>query len=172
MKILITGKTGIAGALAEEFCNYEVYTASRSNGYDIANWQEWAWQFDGVDVFINCAYNEWHQIGLLEHFASIWKDNPSKTIINIGSKVTDYSRSERNKDREYFAYRVHKQSLQTVSQTLSDNCKCRILLINPGPVDTPMISFLEVDKMSVNRFAKITKTIVEIPEIRRVDVWQ
>ena len=172
MKILITGKTGIAGALAEAFNNHEVHIVSRSNGYDIANWQDWAWQFDGVDIFINCAYNEWHQVGLLEHFADSWKHDPDKTIVNIGSKVTDYSRSEREKDFEYFPYREHKKALQSVSQSLSDTCKCRILLINPGPVDTPMVAFLKVDKMSTDRFAKIVKMVVEVPEIRRVDAWQ
>jgi len=174
MKILITGKNGIAASLARVYSSdHDVILASRSNMLDIDNIKTWGHQFADVDIVFNCAYSNWSQIDVLDFFAEIWKNNKNKTIVNIGSKVTDYSRIEREIDREYFPYRLHKQTLQLASASLSENCLCRVVLINPGAVDTDLIKHLtDVQKMDPDYLAKRIQELLLIPEIRRVDLWE
>jgi hypothetical protein len=77
MKILITGERGIAAALVNTLQQHHVVLTGRKN-YNIENVKQWASEFSEFDVCINCAYDSWHQISVLEQFYTMWKDNPEK----------------------------------------------------------------------------------------------
>jgi len=173
MNILITGKDGIAQGIANAYVDHNITFASRSTGMDIQNIHIWGELFLQFDMVFNCAYHNWDQVKVLEFFANNWQKQSNKTIVNIGSKLVDHARIERSIDRNYFPYRIHKQALQNAVTTISDNCDCRIVLINPGAVDTDLIRHLDnVNKMDLDYLGKQIRNILSVPEIRRVDLWQ
>lgn len=171
MKILITGTRGLAQGLAETYQDHEVVCVRRPH-YDIYDLPDWGEQFHEFDMVFNCAYEDFGQYGVLDYFAHVWENDPSKTIVNIGSMVTDYPRTERQIDWEYWPYRHHKQALQTAFSELVNSVQCDIRLINPGPIDTDMIKHLDVPKMSVLHCAQLIRQIVATPQFKRVDLWE
>lgn len=170
--MIVTGRTGLSAGILQEFdSDYRVEQVSRRSRHDIQQVAEWAQDFADADVLINCAYSEWAQVAVLEQFCQLW-DSSDKTIVNIGSMVSDYSRSEQHRDHEYFPYRLHKQALQTAFERMVKNTKCNLKLINPGMIDTPMVQHIEGEKLSVHRVAQYVRMLVETPELKRLDLWQ
>lgn len=174
MKILITGNQGLAQALAQRLCqNHSVTMVSRSSGYDIKHISQWAQTFYHCDMFVNCAYDSWAQTEALETFYWAWKDTATKSIINIGSSISDYVRIDKHHDHEYLSYRVHKQSLQSAFAKMVKTAQCDIKLINPGPMDTNMLNANNnVNKMSPDFVAEKIVSVMFDPVIKRVDLWQ
>lgn len=169
MKILITGQTGLAKALSVAHQTDLVTCVSRSSGHDISLIKSWGSAFLEYDLVYNCAYDNMHQLTVLEFFYQHWRHNESKTIVNIGSRVTCYPRSENKKD--YWPYRIHKKILQEAYENMLPEAKCDIKLINPGPIDTAMIAHLSIPKFEPFNLASRIKTLVEDPTIKRVDLW-
>lgn len=90
MSVLITGHTkGIGKAIAEMLTKkgYSVTGISRSTGNDISNIKITEF-LEGVDVFINNAYETKHQTRLLVDAIDYWQKDSNKLIININSKMT------------------------------------------------------------------------------------
>lgn len=172
MKILITGTTGIAEAIANVYNDCEVICVSRSTGHNIDNVECWGADFIDYDMLVNCAHSSQSQVNVLQYFARAWQDNKYKTIVSIGSKVIDHARTELSKDSEFWPYRYDKIILQKATNDLLTYCKCDIRIYNPGPVDTPLISHLDIDKMNVDTFAKTVRQLNETPHIKRVDLWK
>lgn len=171
-RVLITGSTGLAAGVFRAFdADHAVTVVSRSNGYNINNVAEWADQFLDYEILINCAYSSWSQVQVLETFCQLW-DTDTKTIVNIGSMVTDYSRTETDRDHEYFPYRLHKRALQDAFSRLVKTSNCNLKLINPGMIDTSMVSHLSGNKMTVDQVAKHVRMLVDNKEIKRLDLWQ
>lgn len=171
--ILITGSRGLAASLRESLQhNNTVTCVDRRQDRDISNLDGWAKEFADHDIVINNAYQGWHQISVLEYFAGLWQDDPRRMIVNIGSMVSDYVRSEKEKDHCYWPYRLHKQGLQSAFEALCRCTKCDIKLINPGPIDTEMIQHLDCDKMSTRSVAEKIIWAMEHPEIKRIDLWK
>lgn len=173
MNILITGNLGLAKALQQELVADNLVTCvSRSSDHDIKNVLSWGPSFYHYDVCINCAYDQWAQVDVLEQFYYAWKDDPTKQIINIGSTIIDYIRTEREKEYEYMAYKNHKQALQSAFYKLAKLAYCDIKLINPGAIDTAMISHLDfANKMSTEFIAKKIIAIMKEPTFKKVDIW-
>lgn len=171
-KILITGDRGLAAALGRALQDNEVSTVSRAQGYDIQDITSWGQHFLQHDIVINNAHDGWHQIGVLEYFAGHWCKHDDKMIVNIGSMVTDYTRTEMDKDGEYWPYREHKIALQRCFQRLARTCLCDIKLINPGPIDTGMTKHLACDKIAADWLAERIKDIMQQREIKRIDLWK
>ena len=94
MKIAITGHSkGIGKACYDVLSNdYDVIGFSRSNGFNITEPLKILSASIGCDVFINNAYimDTKDQINLFNMFFKEWKDDPSKFIVNIGSKSKYY----------------------------------------------------------------------------------
>jgi hypothetical protein len=174
MNILITGTVGLALALQKQLQAHHVVTCvSRSTGHDIKNILEWAPSFYHYDVCINCAYDQWSQVAVLEQFFYAWKDNTDKQIVNIGSSVVDYARIEHDQEHKYLDYRVHKQALQSAFHKLVKLSKCDIKLINPGAIDTSMIQHLNFSyKMDPLFVAGKIIAIMQEPAFKKVDLWQ
>jgi hypothetical protein len=169
MKVLITGKLGLANALYDAHEEDTVICVSRSNGHDIALVESWGSKFLDYDIVYNCAYDGINQLSVLEFFYSRWKNDVSKSIINIGSRVTYFPRSE-NK-QEYWDYKIHKQTLQSAFEQMVITAKCDIKLINPGPVNTALVAHLWVPKLDPAELAMRIKSFVRDNTIKRVDLW-
>jgi hypothetical protein len=173
MNILITGTTGLAQALAQNLdLTHAVTQVSRRTGHSIQDVKSWGPNFYHYDVCINCAYDQWFQVDVLEQFYYAWCNDPTKQIINIGGSMVDYGRIEKEKEYEYLAYRVHKQALQSVFFKLVRLSQCDIKLISPGAIDTKMIEHLNFQgKMSADFVAKKIIGIMQDPCLKKVDLW-
>ena len=169
MKILITGTNGLACKLGEAYADHSVSLVSRSNGFDINEINHWGHEFLDYDCVFNCAYDGFAQIKVLEFFYNHWKHNYHKKIITIGSRVITYKRIEN--ESGYWAYRLHKQSLQQAHDAMLLDAKCDMKIINPGPIDTDMIKHLEIIKLSPPELAQKIKNIVSDSSLKRVDLW-
>lgn len=174
MNILITGSRGLAKSLGNILeKDHSVTYVSKSTGYNIADVKNWGNQFYHYDVCINSAYDRWHQVTVLEQFFWAWHNDSSKCIVNIGSTISDYARTEFDKEHEYMDYRVHKQALQLAFSKLTKQAKCDIKLINPGAMNTDMIKHLDFkNKMPADFVAEKIAFILFDPSIKRLDLWQ
>jgi hypothetical protein len=173
MNILITGSRELSHSIAEKLNgSHNVRMVSKSNGYDIDVVDEWANDFFDYDWLINCAYSNFSQVNVLEEFAKMWGDDINKKILNIGSMVTDYTRSERDIDFKYFPYRIHKQALQLAFNRLAKDSKCDIKLINSGPFESAMTKSLKVTKFTQDEIASRIIDVLKNNHIKRVDLWK
>lgn len=169
MKILITGTQGLALSLKNAYNSQQVTTVSRSNGYDINNIYQWGSEFLDYDCIINCAYDKFAQVKVLEFFFNHWRNNPSKKIISIGSRTITYKRLDNNV--EYWDYKLHKQTLQHAYDAMLLTAKCDLKIINPGPIDTAMIAHQQCVKYNPDELAIKIKNLISDPTIKRVDLW-
>ena len=170
--MIVTGRTGLSAGILDEFQgDYRVEQISRRSRHNIEQVAEWAEDFAAADVLINCAYSGWAQIAVLEQFCQLW-NTKDKTIVNIGSMVSNYSRSELQRDHEYFPYRLHKQALQSAFERLVKTTECNLKLINPGMIDTPMVQHISGTKLSVRTVAQHIRTLIETPQLKRIDLWE
>lgn len=174
MKIAITGHTrGIGKAIADMFSSqgHEIVGLSLSAGYDIKDTQKIIDAAGNCDVFINNAYHEFEQEKLLKTMNIHWR-NTDKTIISIGSTVTDYPRIERNLDDQDWPYRNHKRALRDSFRRL---CRfpgsCRLILISPGATDTDMIKHHDCVKMNPTEVAKVVQYALENKFIKELMVY-
>jgi len=117
----------------------------------------------------NCAYDGFAQVSVLEFFYHHWKNNPAKQIINIGSRAIMFKRLDA--DLGYWAYRQHKLTLQQTVDAMLLDARCDIKIVNPGPIDTEMISHHQCIKYDPEVLATRIKDIVSTPDIKRVDLW-
>jgi len=139
MKILVTGSKGLAASIKSILeIDHQVLTVSKSNGHCLSNVQSWAYLYFDCDILVNNAYHNWDQIEVLETFANAWRLDDKKIIINVGSTISDYCRTEQDIECDYLKYRVHKQALQLAFQKICKNSHCDVKLINPGPFDSDM----------------------------------
>jgi hypothetical protein len=169
MKILITGSTGLALSLREVYSDHSVTVVSRSTGHDIANIDQWGLDFLHFDCVFNCAYHKFSQISVLEFFYTAWKNQSTKQIINIGSRSISHKRLDG--ELGYWSYRLHKQALQQAVDAMLLDSECDIKIINPGPVDTAMISHQHCAKFDPTVLAYKIKSIAADSTIKRVDLW-
>lgn len=174
MKILITGDRGLAQGIADivKQQGHDAVMVSRSTGHDINSVQTWAKDFSDVDICVNSAYSGFAQVAVLETFADMWRDDTERQIINIGSMVADYPRSQIELDHQYWSYRLHKQALQSAYAKIMQDRDCQIKLINFGPIDTDMMSGVDVPKMSVAQAANRVWSMIQDPAIKRQDLWR
>lgn len=169
MKIVITGTKGLAVSLQQEFATHQVCLVGRSNDHDVNRVQSWGDQFLDHDILINCAYDAWAQIQVLEFFHSHWKHDATKCIVSVGSRVVNHSGLDGKTG--YWPYRMHKQALQLAHDAMQCDSLCRMLLVNPGPIDTDMVRHHAVPKMMPAMLAHKIKEAILDPTVRRLDVW-
>ena len=92
MKIAITGHTkGIGQALAEAYQSrgHEIVGLSRSTGHNIRSIPKCADLIETCDMFVNNAQAGFAQTELLFEMHRRWRAQ-EKTIISIGSQITNY----------------------------------------------------------------------------------
>jgi hypothetical protein len=171
MKILITGCKGLALALHECYqSQHDVAMVSRTNGYDIVNINTWGPEFLHFDTVFNTAYQDFDQVRMLEYFFQHWGSDHTKTIVSIGSRSIVYSRSDGGQG--FWPYRLHKQALQLAHDAMQPQAKCQLKIFNPGPIDTDMVSHLEVKKLTPTELAQRIVQWTADPFVKRVDCWK
>jgi hypothetical protein len=170
-KILITGRTGLAEALAKIYSNELVTCVSKSAGYDINCVDQWGVDYLDYDCVFNCAYDGIGQQLVLEYFYHHWHSNATKQLITIGSKVITQPRIDLGCDNEYWPYRLHKQTLQSMFDSMVTTARCDLKIINPGAIDTLMTKQQTVPKMSTNFLADKIYNFAEDRINKRLDIW-
>ena len=175
MKIAITGHTkGIGQGLYTYFnsLGHDVTGFSRTNGYNLTNpevRQQVVNKSKDFDIFINNSYNGQNE--LFNEIFPLYKDDESKTIVNIVSFL---------KYREFlpFAdqYKINKNNLykSSLKHAFAQSKKCRIINVNPGYVDTDMVTHITNKKISVNDAVQLISYAVLQPqhiEIGELSFW-
>ena len=171
-KVLITGSKGLSAALAEVYSDCSVYCTSRSNNEFLERVDSWGHDFLDYNTVFNCAHSDIGQVKVLKYFSDHWCNDATKTIVNIGSIVADYPRSEVDKERDFFEYRYSKQSLQQAFFDVAKTYNCDIRLFNPGPIDTDMTRHIDCAKLDPVKCAKIIRKTLEETDFKRIDFWE
>jgi len=180
MKIAITGHSKGIGKAIFNYCVDKGHTCvgySRSNGFNINDhYNLIARESKKCDVFINNAFDFGGQINMFKSIFNIWKDNSEKTIVNIGSRTKYYPvGGTRSPD-----YTREKRALndEVNRALLYSDKKCRIININPGYVETEMISDIpdieNKNKLTADECAKNIMWAVDQPqhiEIGELSIW-
>ena len=169
MKILLTGHTsGLGSAIAKKI---SVIGISRTNNYNIANVNEWAQEFTDCDLLINNAYDKNYQVNVLEEFFKMWSHDRNKQVINIGSYVADYTRTDLQRDHLYWDYRLNKKMLQEACKQMSRIYAWDCKIINFGPIDTPMANLINQPKINVDKAADKVLDLIKDRNIKRLDYF-
>ena len=184
MLIAITGHANGIGAAITHAASEKGHTIigfDLETGDDINDANSIVEQSMMADVFINNAYAPGAQIVLLQKIFEAWRDDPTKTIINMGSKAkyfpTGLIRSnyygETPTDGEYT---LNKRMLTEETQRMQfySQKQCRIININPGFVDTAMTQELDKVKLTPEAIADAVMWALEMPqdvEIGELSIW-
>ena len=172
MKIAITGHSrGIGLAIANQLTQHDIIGLSRSNGYDLANISQIIDAVRDCDVFVNNAYYDYYQTTLLSTLYAEWQDL-NKVIINIGSAITVYPRTEIALNNQPWPYRDHKISLETEFRKLSwQGNNCKLALVNPGSTDTDMMRSHNCIKLNPIEIAKAVELVLNNLYLKEITVY-
>lgn len=123
MRVAVTGHTnGIGKALYSRLDNAVGF--SLSTGYDITSPIHRSQILENIkdcDVFVNNAFDRYGQCEMLFDVWKLWKDT-DKTIINIGSDVTQYTMSTKRLEMlDYYNYKIALKNLHERLQNLNTN---------------------------------------------------
>ena len=136
-KIGITGHTNGLGKAIHDRYQPNVVGFSRRNGFDISIKEDRKRIIESsmdLDIFINNAYSDMHQVDLLYEIFDAWKDRDA-IILNISSNSSDGIKKMRH------PYAVYKSALDKASEQLSRlSNNCRVFNIRPGYMDTPRVA--------------------------------
>lgn len=133
MTVGITGHTkGVGKAIFDKLSTtYNIQGFSRTNGYNLKNYQEIVPLISNFDVFINNTYYLDHQEKLFLEVFNRWKSKP-KTIINVLNASTilnPQTKLQYSKDKSNF--------FETIKTTIIKNPNkiCRVINIHPGTIE-------------------------------------
>jgi hypothetical protein len=149
-KFALTGHTSGIGHRLFEILGEDVIGFSKSSGFNVnvpADRKKIIELSKHCDVFINNACPlGFGQTALFIELINEWKDDATKTIINVGS---DIANTDIILDRNRFFnlhYQAQKISLKEMSLRLPSVVKCTILYKTFGYVGTERIKSLLSDK--------------------------
>ena len=175
MKIAITGHTrGIGKGLADELSSqgHSIVGFSRTNGYDTKLETSRKSIIENVtdcDIFINNAFPGQHEMFNLIFDA--WRNDKTKTIINIGS-ISKYKEFTLATEYIITKWKLYKLTLHPI---LHKQKLCRLMLFNPGLVDTDMVKKdTRKNKMTVEECVKLMSWAILQPqhiEIAELSFW-
>jgi NADP-dependent 3-hydroxy acid dehydrogenase YdfG len=175
MLIAITGHANGIGAAITDAASEKGHTIigfDLETGDDINDTDSIIEQAKIADVFINNAYAPGAQLLLLQKLFSLWHDDPSKTIINMGSKAKYFPVGQ----NALTEYTLQKRMLSEEFQRCQfySNKKCRLININPGFVDTAMTESMNIKKLTPEAIADAVTWALEMPqdvEIGELSIW-
>lgn len=127
MKIAITGHTAGIGKRAYERLTPDIIGFSRSNGYDINNpidRHRIIAESQNCDVFINNAAAGYGQTELFIELFKAWRDNPHKTIINVGSRIAEINQLP-SSHYDLLSYQASKLILREMSSRVAGECQVK-----------------------------------------------
>jgi len=153
MKVGITGANrGLGKAICDNLCAKWIPVALNRPEYDISNDEGIKKLVNELSdskykVFINNAHSPFAQTKILAAVYLLWKDDPTKTIININSRAKYPNLSKGH------IYSASKSSLSHLSDSLkfTTDKKCKIIDVNPGLLesDLPSLTYNEVADLIV-----------------------
>lgn len=154
-KYAVTGHTQGIGKRLHERLSPNVIGFSRTNGYDITRPEDRRRiiaESADCDVFINNAHRRDAQTLLFINLVKEWKDREDKTIINVGSRITDLIMP--NDALDLLEYQAAKVLLKEMTYKVP-NVKCKIKYQSFGYVGTEAIlakypHFTEKDYISLD----------------------
>lgn len=138
MKIAVTGHTAGIGKCLFERLSPNVIGFSRSNGYDITIEQDRQRIVEAVrncHVFVNNANSGFGQTLMFLDVFNSWANDPTKVIINVGSRIADCILPTDRYD--LLRYQAEKTILKTMSFRVKG--QCRIKYHSLGYVSTEKI---------------------------------
>ena len=142
--------------------------------FDIKNPDPWIDELYECDVFINNAYDGFHQVDMLGKVFMKWIKE-DKMIINISSTASE--RWDINYQMGF--YPIHKKALDEAGMLLQHiEKKCRIVNVKLGWMDTPRKlpnSVSDTDKMSVHDVATKIINVMNDKDITSITIegpWQ
>jgi len=155
IKYAVTGHTQGIGARLFERLSPTVMGFSKSTGYDINRASDRRRIIEEVadcDVFINNAHQPFIQTWMFIDLVTAWKDREDKTIINVGSRITDLIMP--NTSFNLLGYQASKIILKEMSNKVHD-VKCTVAYKSFGYVGTEAIlakypHFTEHDYISLD----------------------
>jgi len=173
--IAITGHSTGIGKACWDLLQHDniVQGFSRSNGYDIDDTDRITKEARDATVFINNAWSQFGQMRMFETMLNLWSNEPSKTIINLGSRSAFLNPYETRRPE----YTSSKRLLlkDTRHSSLRTDKKCRVSIVNPGFVKTNMSAHnKDVNMMTPEYIAGVIKWIIEQPidiEIGEIGIW-
>lgn len=159
MKVAITGHTRGIGAGLYQHLSPNAIGFSKSTGYDISSASDRAkivLESKDCNIFINNAHSGFSQTLLLIDLFREWK-HLDKTIINIGSRVTENKMPEHRHD--LLNYQAEKLALKHMTDSLQ-GWRCKVLYKWFGYVGTDAIlnkypNFTSNDYITVDQAVKI-----------------
>lgn len=170
-KIAITGHTQGLGKILFDLYRenqYNVYGASRSNGFDFNNVNNISRFLDDIktyDILINNAPGQF-QSKIFQGIYKIWQGK-QKVILNVGSKTTQYSVS---KAMEYGAEKSHLDFLTRSAQHFGSEYPY-VLLIRPGFFEGRRSLNKDVPKLDPKYVAEIIKFMIDnVQKFRILDL--
>jgi hypothetical protein len=125
MKYSITGHTSGIGKRLYERLSPDAIGFSSSSGYDITNINDRRkiiTESRDCEVFINNATAEFGQTLLFLELFQEWKNNPNKTIINVGSRIAEIKILPPNR-QDLLKYQAEKLILKEMSTKVIGKCK-------------------------------------------------
>lgn len=155
MKFVITGhKSGLGQALCLRLQYYQNFDQNQVVGYDIIDGHDIGklstvakiLQLSrSADVFINNAYDVFGQTMLLKYILKIWRYDPNKLIIHIGSFLVDKPESFyinfNSKEKKYIEEKRKQKNMIEIHRQIDSQLK--IIEINPALLDTNFIHSLD-----------------------------
>lgn len=140
-KYAITGHTSGIGCALYDFLSPNCAGFSRSNGYDISNFNKILEDSYNHQIFINNAYEDFYQSKLLLAYFHKFKFE-NKIIINVGSSAADPKKIF--KEDNALEYQMHKKSLKILCEDLQEVIKfkkynLKVLYVSFGYVGTTRI---------------------------------
>ena len=148
MKVGITGTNrGLGKAIYDSLCAKWVPVALNRPEYDISDNEGIKKLVNELSdskykVFINNAHSPFAQTKVLAAVYLLWKDDPTKTIININSRAK-YPNISKG-----YMYSASKAALSHLSNSIkfNEDKKCRITDINVGLLqsDLPSLKYQEI----------------------------
>jgi hypothetical protein len=127
MRYAITGHTAGIGKKLHERLYPNVIGFSLSTGYDITDINDRKkiiTESRDCDVFVNNATSEFGQTLLFLELFQEWKNNPNKTIINVGSRIAEIKTLPPNR-QDLLKYQAEKLILKEMSSRVVGQCKVK-----------------------------------------------
>lgn len=165
------GKVGITGHLSG--LGKELYSRipdsigfDIGSHHDIKNPDPWIEALLSCDVFINNAYDGFHQVNMLEKVFLKWI-NEDKTIINISSTASEI----KHINYQMGFYPIHKKALDEACMRLQHIEKnCRVVNVKIGWMDTPLSENFVEDKLDPKVVADKIMYIIENNDITSMTI--
>lgn len=129
-----------------------------------------------ADVFINNAYAPAAQTTLLQKMFAEWAEDPTKTIVTIGSKAKYFPTGQSQLTPNMVQYTLDKRIMDEIIKGFQfySNKKCRLITINPGFVDTNLTKNLDKVMLTKEAIADAVMWTLEMPqdvEIGELSIW-